>query len=168
MQNNLATERLQLQTLTIDECAFIHELVNTPGWLRFIGDRNVHSEADAVKYIHKILQTPNLFYWVVRKKEDQTAIGIITFIKRNYLDHFDIGFAFLPAFNGQGYAFEAANAVYTMVRKESAHQTVLATTIPQNVQSIKLLTKLGLQFAQAIEVENETLHVYSNAKLAAN
>jgi hypothetical protein len=40
----------------------------------------------------------------------------------------------------------------------------MATTVPDNLSSIKLLTKLGLHFDKEIEVESEKLRVYSNAK----
>jgi [ribosomal protein S5]-alanine N-acetyltransferase len=162
MQNKIVTQRLHLNWLTAQDDNFVLSLLNSKGWIAFIGDRNVHSKEDAIAYIYKICNTQNLFYWVVRLKEDNTPVGIISFLKRNYLDNFDIGFAFLPQFNGQGYAFEAATKVLAVVSKKQAYYPVLATTIPQNINSIKLLTKLGLRFEKAIEVENEQLHVYTN------
>lgn len=138
-------------------------LVNSKGWLAFIGDRNVHSKEDAIAYINRILGTQDLFYWVVRLQENNTPVGIISFIKRNYLDHFDIGFAFLPEFMGLGYAYEAAKEVLTMASKYPTYSTILATTIPQNISSINLLTKLGFRFEKEIEVEEDILHVYMNA-----
>ncbi len=162
MQNKIVTQRLCLNWLTPQDDDFVLSLLNSKGWIAFIGDRNVHSKEDAVAYITKICNTPNLFYWVVRLKKDNIPVGIISFLKRTYLDNFDIGFAFLPQFNGHGYAFEAATKVLTVVSKKPAYYPVLATTVPQNVNSIKLLTKLGLRFEKAIEVENEPLHVYTN------
>ena len=162
MQNRISTERLDLDRLTLDDFEFITTLVNTKGWIEFIGDRNVHSKEDAINYINKILSSENLFYWVARTKEKNTPIGIVTFIKRTYLNHFDIGFAFLPEFNGCGYAYEAAKEVYSISRKN--HDTILATTLPQNESSIKLLRKLGLDFEKEIEVDNDKLHMYSSAK----
>ena len=152
-----------MNVLTSDDHEFIMALVNTKGWIKFIGDRNVHSKDDALAYIQRISAMQNLIYWVVRLTENGTPVGIISFIKRTYLDHFDIGFAFLPEFNGNGYAYEAAKGVLAVTGKHPEYSTILATTIPQNLQSIKLLTKLGLHFEKEIEVENEKLHVYSNA-----
>jgi [ribosomal protein S5]-alanine N-acetyltransferase len=162
MQNKIVTKRLRLNWLTSEDDDFVLSLLNSKGWIAFIGDRNVNSKEDAIAYIYKICNTKNLFYWVVRLKENDTPVGIISFLKRSYLDNFDIGFAFLPQFNGQGYAFEAATKVLSVVSKKAEYYPVLATTAPQNVNSIKLLTKLGLRFKKAIEVENEQLHVYTN------
>ncbi|HEX4858454.1 MAG TPA: GNAT family N-acetyltransferase, partial [Usitatibacteraceae bacterium] len=47
----LATERLRLRPMTADDAPFILELLNEPAWLRFIGDRNVHTLDDARAYI---------------------------------------------------------------------------------------------------------------------
>ncbi len=164
MQNEIITERLSLNLLTIDDCDFVKRLVNTKGWIEFIGDRNVNTDDDAIAYVTKILNTENLFYWVVRTRDNNTPVGIISFMKRNYLENFDIGFAFLPEFNGNGYAYEAAKEVLSMVNKTPGYYPVVATTVPQNAKSIKLLTKLGLHFEKEIDVEDEILHVYSNSK----
>jgi ribosomal-protein-alanine N-acetyltransferase len=164
MQNTISTKRLNLNLLTLDDRDFIIKLVNSKGWLEFIGDRNVHSTEDAIAYISKIVNTQNVFYWVVRLKDKNTPIGIISFLKRAYLKNFDIGFAFLPEYNGNGYAYEAAKEILSMVSKVPGYYPVLATTVPQNVHSIKLLVKLGLHFEKEIEVEKQVLLIYSNSK----
>lgn len=157
------TDRLSLEILTTRHWAFIRELVNTEGWLRFIGDRNVLSHEDAIAYINKINNTPNLTYWIVCLKETNAPIGIITFLKRNYLEHFDIGFAFLPAYNRQGYAYEAAREVLSHVTQMPEHRIVLATTISENASSIMLLKKLGFHFEKKVDTGGLELEVYSNA-----
>ena len=162
MVTKLATERLSLDALAEEDHVFIQELVNTKGWLQFIGDRNVHSKEDAIGYINRINATENVHYWVVRLAATHTSIGIITFLKRAYLKYFDIGFAFLSQYSGKGYAYEATKAVFSLVTLNPEHATVLATTKPANVSSIKLLTKLGLRFDKEIEVGGDKLYVYSN------
>ena len=97
-----------------------------------------------------------------------TAIGIITFLKRAYLAHFDIGFAFLPEYRSRGYAYEAASHVLAAVRQQPEHAVVQATTVAENISSKKLLEKLGLQFEQKLAVDTQRLHVYSSAVPAAH
>ncbi len=166
MVNAFETERLILSELNTTNSGFILDLLNTEGWIQFIGDRNIKNLTDADAYIDRIINNKNVQYWVAKIKENQTSIGIITFIKRDYLEHSDIGFAFLPEFGNHGYAYEAANKVLQQLLKFPSHQHILATTIPQNTKSIQLLEKLGLRFEQEIKIENETLHVYkiSNPK----
>jgi len=158
----ITTERLSLELMTIQDHPFMRELMNTQGWLTFIGDRNIHSDEDAIAYINKINNTANFTYWMVRLKQPGKSIGVISFLKRNYLQHFDIGFAFLPEYCGQGFAYEAAAEVLSIVKRLPAYATVLATTIPANVSSIKLLTRLGFRFEKEIEEGGNELHVYAN------
>ena len=161
-QKTIITSRLLITSLAETDKAFIYELVNTPGWLKFIGDRNVHSHDDALAYIKKILSNPNVIYWVVKLNNNiPNTIGVISFIKRDYLPHHDIGFAMLPQFVNNGYAYEAAKAVLLNIIKYTKHTHILATTIPENTSSIKLLKKLGLAFEKEIEMLAEKLHVYS-------
>ena len=162
MQSTINTQRLLLDLITEDDHNFILSLVNTKGWLEFIGDRNVHSEKDAIEYIWRIRNTPDLFYWVVKLKDSKTPTGIISFLKRSYLEHLDIGFAFLPVYNGHGYAFEAARKILSIVIK-AGYAPVLAATVPQNISSIRLLTKLGLHFEKEIEMKHQRLCIYSTS-----
>ena len=156
----ITTSRLVLQPIAVDDYAFVLQLVNSDGWIQFIGDRNVHSEEAAKVYIRKIQQTPNLIYWVARLNDNQTPVGIISYMKRVYLDNYDLGFAFLPQFQQQGLAFEAARGILDFVTNNMHEKTILATLLPENVKSIKLLEKLGFQFSATVDVEKECLHIY--------
>jgi ribosomal-protein-alanine N-acetyltransferase len=159
----LRTERLLIKPLALTDDEFIFELVNTEGWIRFIGNRNISSQDEARAYIQKVLENENVSYWVVQRKEPLDAIGIITYIKRDYLEHHDIGFAFLPNASKNGYAFEATQAVLHKLIQERNPVQVLATTIPDNERSIKLLQKIGFAFEKEMNVENTKLHVYGTS-----
>jgi RimJ/RimL family protein N-acetyltransferase len=163
MQQHLQTARLGLTNLRPDDASFILELLNTPGWLEFIGDRNVRTLTEAGAYVQKIIDNAAVRYWVVRRLVDQTPIGIISLIKRDDLEHPDIGFSFLPAYAGQGYAIEAASAVMDSLQKEPAYTRILAITIKGNRNSIRLLEKLGLRLEKEIDREGETLLLYATA-----
>jgi RimJ/RimL family protein N-acetyltransferase len=163
VKNNYITERLTLNFLSIHETDFIYELVNTAEWIKYIGDRNIRTKEDALNYVQKIIDNPNINYWVVKLKTEQISIGIITFIKRDYLEHHDIGFAFLPKYGKNGYAYEAANTVLEDAIKNNNHQQILATTVKENTYSIKLLKKLGLSFEKEIEMGKDLLQIYALA-----
>ncbi|MEO6906138.1 MAG: GNAT family N-acetyltransferase [Ginsengibacter sp.] len=160
-QFSIFTERLLINPLSTSDDHFILELLNTEGWIKFIGNRNIHSQTDASAYIQKILNNENLIYWIVKVKDNERAIGIVTFIKRDYLEYHDIGFAFLPEFSKKGYAYEATKAVLNKLQMDHKLTHILATTMPENKASIELLTKLGFAFEKEIEVEKETVLVYA-------
>lgn len=163
MLENFTTERLILNALSHNDTAFIYELVNTPEWIRFIGQRHVTNHEDATNYINRILYNINADYTTVRLKDSLTPIGVITFLQRDYLPHPDIGFAFLPQFGKKGYAYEAAKVVLDSLKQVNSHKTLLATTLPDNVNSIHLLEKLNLQFDKEISVGEEKLLLYTTS-----
>ncbi len=157
---SLQTNRLLIEPLAASDDGFIFELVNTEGWIEFIGNRNITSLTDACAYIQKIDANKNITYWVVKLRVDEVKIGVVTYLKRDFLKHADIGFAFLPCFSKQGYAYEAVSAVLHQLFQEHTDTHILAITLPQNISSVALLKKIGLVFEKEMEIENEKLHVY--------
>jgi RimJ/RimL family protein N-acetyltransferase len=142
------TERLRLRRLATDDAPFILRLLNDDGWLRFIGDKNVRSLADARRYLE---QGPLAMYarhgmglWLAERKADAQPIGMCGLIRRDGLDDVDIGFAFLPEFRGDGYAYEAASAALAHGRDVIGLKRIVAITSIDNERSGKLLRKIGL------------------------
>lgn len=160
MQAEYGTARLLLKPLSITDAKFIYELVNTPAWKKFIGERNVHSIAEAESYIRNILSNSSISYWVVSAVDGHTAYGVVTLIKRDYLEHHDIGFAFLPKFTRQGYAYEASRVLLDDLLRLPQHPRILATTLLANISSIQLLSKLGFNFVEEISQGNDRLQLY--------
>ena len=157
---SIKTSRLSIDPLTTDDHQFIRELVNSKGWLQFIGNRNVNSESEAIAYIQRILDSPTIDYWVVRDNNTNEAAGMISLVKRDYLTQPDIGFAFLPAHMNKGYAYEATKAVMDKLKELNLFHHLFAITIPDNESSIRLLDKLGLKFQKEIEVNQEKLQLF--------
>lgn len=155
------TERLNLEVVTKEDFEFIFSLVNSEGWIRFIGDRHVRTKDDAKAYLQRIIDNSNVIYWKVMLKRTNEPIGIITFIKRDYLNHHDIGFAFLPQYNSKGYAYEASKEVLEELLHNGDHEAIVATTLAENTNSIKLLSKLGFVYTQNVKDGDEELLLYS-------
>lgn len=155
----LETERLVQRRLTIDDAKFILTLVNEPSFLRYIGDKKVRNIEDARQYI---LNGPIASYekngfglYLVALREPLTPIGICGLLKREELADVDIGFAFLPDFWGQGFAYEAATAVMNYARRTLKLQRVVAITNSDNESSIKLLERLGFSFERLITLAKD-------------
>jgi RimJ/RimL family protein N-acetyltransferase len=163
----LETDRLILRRLSAGDAAFILELVNDPGWLRFIGDRGVRTLDDARQYI---LSGPVDMYerlgfglYAVELKDGGAAIGMCGLIKRATLPDIDLGFAFLPRFVGQGYASEAAAGVLAYARRALGLSRVLAITSPDNDRSIRLLERIGFRFQGMLQLaEDDQVRVFEH------
>jgi len=162
------TARLRVREFTLQDASFIIELLNSPGWLQYIGDRHVHTEEEAIAYLQKgplKSYAENGFgLWMVELKEDSTPIAMCGIIRRDFLEHPDIGFALLPSFMGKGFAYEMASAVLSYATNSLQLQKLCAIVLQENKPSIKLLTKLHFQPHTTILYPgtNEELQVYMN------
>jgi len=163
----LETERLRLREFNLNDTEFIIELLNSPGWIRYIGDRNVKTKQQAVEYLHngplKSYRENGFGLSLVETKEGQ-PVGMCGIIRRDTLEHPDIGFAFLEEFTGKGYAYEIASATLAYAINELKLPEISAITLPENANSIRLLEKIGLKFVRSFRNDNseEYLLLFSN------
>lgn len=163
----LQTERLSLHQLTLTDTPFIIELLNTEGWLKYIGDRNVKTADQARQYLIngplKSYADNGFGLYRVTLKNSHTPIGLCGLIKRTYLPYPDIGYAFLPGATGKGYAEEIAKAVILFAFNELQLKKIFAITLPGNLPSVKLLLKTGMRLEESFveEKSNVILNRYS-------
>lgn len=148
----LKTERLILRHFNVDDDApFILTLLNEPSFLQYIGDKKVRTIEGARQYLSDgplaSYERHGFGLYLVELKDSNTAIGMCGLLKREELPDPDIGFAFVPEFWNRGYAFEAAGAVMNYARERLKLDRLLAIVNPDNYASIKLLERLGFEFA---------------------
>ncbi|GAB3510802.1 GNAT family N-acetyltransferase [Pseudoxanthomonas daejeonensis] len=150
------TTRLRLRELVEDDAGFMLELLNQPDFLRFIGDRGVRDLEQARSYLRDgpiaSYSRHGLGMYLVEPRAGGAPIGLCGLVVRDGLPGPDIGFAFLPAYYGQGYAFEAASATLAHARTALSLPRVLAIVSPGNDRSIALLRRLGLRDAGTIQL----------------
>lgn len=147
------TPRLVVRRLALDDAPFIQTLVNEPGWLRWIGDRQVHSLADARRYLSdgplaSYAEHGHGLYHVALA--DGTPVGICGILSRPGLDAPDLGYAILAAHAGQGFATEAARATLDHARLGRSQgglglDRVVAITEAGHVASQRVLEKVGMR-----------------------
>lgn len=155
----LDTERLSLHAFTPEDAPFIVGLVNTIGWLTYIGDKKIHTTQQAIQYLQdgplKSYKDHGFGLWLVKLKSTSAPIGMCGFLKRDYLPAPDIGFAFLPEYAGKGYAYEIASATLQYAKENLGIKTIQAITLPANERSIKLLERIGLKFSKDISTPGD-------------
>jgi RimJ/RimL family protein N-acetyltransferase len=164
----LETERTILREVTTDDAEFILDLLNQPSFIKYIGDRNVRTLSGAAEYIESRFADGYRQFgfgmYAVELKETGAPIGICGFVKRESLPDADIGFAFLPQFCSQGYAFESANAAMKYGSDVLGLKRVLAITSQDNESSVRLLEKIGFKFESLIKLaqDDEELKLFSS------
>lgn len=167
----LETERLRARELTLDDTELTIRLLNSPGWMKFIGDRHVQTGEQARAYLQngplKSYREHGYGMFLVESKEMNEPIGMCGLLKRENLPYPDLGFAFLPEYHGKGYAREIADATLTYASKELGLSSVSAIVLPANDRSIRLLEKLGFEYVKAFTFagsEEELLLFVRNAE----
>lgn len=161
------TERLIIRPTSLDDAEFILSLFNSPKWLNNIGDRNVHTTEAAAEYIQSkmLSQLRRLGFsnYTVIRKTDGAKMGICGLYDREGVDGIDIGFAFLPQYEGYGYAFEAANVIKEAAFERFQIKELKAITISENIASQKLLEKIGMKQTGTMKLpgDDEELLVYA-------
>lgn len=164
------TERLCIIPTTENDARFIYELLNTPKWIKYIGDRGIKTIEHAKDYIKEkmIPQLERLGYsnYTLIRKDNNEKIGICGLYDREGLEGVDIGFAFLPKYEKKGYAFEASSKVRDIAFNEFKIKKISAITTKDNISSQKLLEKLGFIFTGKTKLPSdaEELLVYKIEK----
>lgn len=161
----IETNRLCLREFNVNDFAFVLQLLNTKGWIDFIGDRGVHTEVDAKEYITNRLiegyKVSGFGFYLVELKESKTPIGMCGLVKRSGLNDVDLGFAFLPEHHGFGFAKEASESVIVFAKDKIKLNQLAAITVPNNIKSIQLLKKLNFEFEDTIQMDNEELMLFT-------
>ena len=163
----LTTPRLTVAFLKPEDNALILELLTSPTWLEFIGDRGVHTLGDADGYIARMQDryVQLGFGFCLVQLKDGAKIGMCGLIQRDSLPDVDIGFALLPQFAGHGYALEAAWATLEYARDTLKLPRLAGITTPDNTRSIRLLEMLGLRFERTVKLDSDDtdLNYYARA-----
>jgi RimJ/RimL family protein N-acetyltransferase len=167
MDKIIETPRLHIRQFTKDDASFIYQLLNDPSFIENIGDKKIKNNADAVQYLEQgpleSYQSRGFGFNLVALKSTGQAIGMCGLVKRDELESPDLGYAYLSAFQGQGFATEAASAILTELSNSKRLKSVSAIASPANTASNHVIIKAGFKFQQVIQFKGEDANLYAYA-----
>ena len=156
----LETERLVLRELLPDDAPFMLALLNEPSYILNIADRGVRDLDGARRYLEERWRTSyrehGFGLWAVVERSSGMATGLCGLVRRDGLDDVDIGYAFLPAFWGRGYAIESARGVTAHARDVLGLTRLVAIVVPENGPSIRVLERLGMSAERTLRLPGES------------
>jgi len=145
----LETERLRLRVICSNDLNRILQLDGDPQVMRFIGEGKPRTLEDVEKKMEKMLryceEHPGLGTWLIETK-NRNFIGSACLKHLDDTDEIEMGYYFLEAYWGRGYATEVVNALVEYGQKELRLPKIVATTHPENQASIHVLEKCGFTF----------------------
>lgn len=152
----LESARLLIRPMSIIDAAFMLQLMNTSGWIGFIGDRNVKDRTAASNYIlTRIIPSYHSYgfgLYLVLLKDSSKPVGICGLVKREGLMHPDLGFAILPEHENKGYTSEACKTILEYVEKNLTISTIYGITTQKNIAAKRVLEKQGLTFLKTVRL----------------
>jgi len=139
------------------------ELDSNPNVHLFLGNKPVKEIEQSLGQIKNIQQQYKEFgigRWAVILKETDEFLGWsgIKFIKNEinkHKDFYEIGYRFIEKHWGKGYATEAGKAFINYAFDVMKVDAVYAYADAENENSRKILEKLGLQYVNSFEYEEE-------------
>lgn len=151
------SDRLWIRPTTEEDAAFILEVFTSDKALRFIGDRNIRTEADARTFIRNrpLTQLKHCGFsnYTLVEKERGVKVGVAGLYARPTLDLVDLGYALLPKYEGNGFAREASRVLMDVARSHFEMEQLCAITHPDNKASTRLLESLGFEYIRRLDLE---------------
>ena len=143
------SKRLLIRPTFEQDAKLIFQLMNTPKFIKYVGDRKISSINDAKNYI-KVKMLAQLYLmgyssYTLINKSNGDKIGICGLYNRAGVDGIDIGFGILPHFERLGYAFESSSRLIKGAFEELEIEEIKAITNQDNISSKNLLKKLGFK-----------------------
>jgi len=149
----LTTERLVLRPMVQDDAPALFELRTDPVINRYIDRLPTTAVDDARRFIEKIekgIRDNHWLYWAITEATNQNGRLIGTICLWNFVptdDKAELGYELSAACQGRGLMGEAVAAVLAYGFGTIGLSAVEAAVHPENIPSVKVLTRAGFTLA---------------------
>ncbi|BES61003.1 GNAT family N-acetyltransferase [Dysgonomonas capnocytophagoides] len=153
MKYILETKRLKLRELDLIDTKDFYDLNSNPNVIKYTGDAAFNSINEAKQFLENYQDYKLNGYgrWAVIVKETNQFIGWCG-LKLNSHET-DIGFRFFEEEWDKGYATESAIACLDYGFEDLKIRRIIGRAMKNNVRSIRILEKIGLQYERDIEFD---------------
>jgi [ribosomal protein S5]-alanine N-acetyltransferase len=183
--NRIESERLTLRRIEPEDFEFFIQLHSDPEVARYISHGKPRSPEESLAWLHSVLRSYDDFalgQLAVLRKSDGMLIGrcglsdlavearaTVAPVPRGWYHRaeapadaelvFDpeLGYTFHRSSWGHGYASEAACCVFEYVRDELKLPRVVSLIHPENVRSLRVAERFGVEREDAVEVRSRLL-----------
>jgi len=160
MKTSIETERLLLRELLPTDDAGMFELDSNPEVHIYLGNnpvKSIEESREAIANIRQQYLENGIGRWAVILKETGEFIGWSGLkLEKNVNGHetfYDLGYRFIQKHWGKGYAFETAKAFVDLGFNEMKLPIINAYADFDNLNSRKILEKVGMKFVNSFELD---------------
>lgn len=149
----LETNRLILRQCTPDDLAIFEEIFGDGEMMRHFGECKPLSAAEARAWLDSCIRHCDLHGWgpglLVRKSDGEiVGLGVLTYMLHDPdSEEGDLIYMIRKPFWGEGFATEFARVAIEYILDETPIKRVVATAMPENKASNRVLEKAGMRFS---------------------
>ena len=145
----IETERLALREFVEDDAEALHFLKTDPQVMRYTGEPLLLGGVEAAREAlaaYPDYREHGYGRWACVLKQTGAVIGFAGLKYLPEADAVDVGYRFRPEYWGRGLATESALGCLEHGFGPLALERIIATVLPGNAASIRVLDKLGMSF----------------------
>jgi RimJ/RimL family protein N-acetyltransferase len=161
----LETERLLLRELVEEDARDVYAINSNPNVMRYMGGEAILLSPEEALAVLRTRILPlyaryGMDRWAVVLRDSTSLIGLCGLRYLPKTNEYDLGYRLLESHWGKGYATECARAVleYGLLKLPGAR--IVGRAYLENVASIRVLEKIGMQFEGNQPYEAGTVAVY--------
>ncbi len=159
----IETERLRLREFVEDDVAAYYAMCSDPAVTRYTH----HTLASMDEALESMRSRPIADYrkygygrWACVLKENDQVIGFAGLKFLEDIREVDLGYRLLPPYWGRGLATEASRPIIDHGFDRLELKEIIGMVVPENVASVRVLQKLGFEFAGMMAYQGEQVARY--------
>lgn len=166
----LETPRLLLRELTVADASALYALNLNPKVVQYTGDKSFANVEEARELLKNFRQYIDHGYgrWAVIDKANGEFLGWCGLKYHPDKKETDIGFRFFETQWGRGFATESAQACLDHGFGKLGLGSIIGRAMRENVASVRVLEKLGLQFVTDFDFDGQPGVIYRIEKQKRN
>jgi RimJ/RimL family protein N-acetyltransferase len=156
--DEFVTTRLRAERLTAEHLPELRRMHCDAEVMATLG--GMRDEPQTLEYLARNLQhwaDYGFGLWIVREAGSDEIAGraVLRHLTVEGRDEVEVGYGFYPAYWGRGLATEIARACLRLGREQLGLASVVAITLPDNLRSQHVLTKVGLVYEREVSHEGQ-------------
>ena len=164
----IETERLLIRPFCEQDIAPSYTMNLDPDVSRYTGDGGVVSKKEIERRIIENVFGDYKKYGfgrlAVELKSENKFIGFTGLKYLKEMDEVDLGYRFMKAYWGKGFATESGQACVQLGFNQLGLKRMIAMVLPENRDSIRVLEKLNFNYENDITEDNQLAKLYSLSK----
>ena len=166
MEIVLETPRLILRRFTLADAPLLFQLNSDPEVVKYVHEPTLKSYEGALQVLTNIILPQyqhKLGRWAIHTKDDQEFIGWCGLKYLKETDEIDLGYRLHQSTWGKGFATEAAKHTLDYGFNQLYLKEIVGKAHAENIGSINVLQKIGMQFIKEVVENNEPVKVFITA-----